>query len=180
MEIGKRSMKDLLVGNQQFIVPIYQRTYDWDNDHCKQLYDDIVHAGQNNATSTHFMGAITYYTLPEPIPDVSRHELIDGQQRITTLLLLLVALKHELGDQIQKPAQIDQLLYNIAESKDSDRYIKIKLNQKDNDAFEEIIKTQKTDRSGSIRANYERLCKWVSRDKKSDAFNVIWRNCSRA
>lgn len=179
MDIGKRSLKDLLVGNQQFIVPIYQRTYDWDYNHCRQLYDDIVHAGQNNTISTHFMGAITYYTLPEPIPDVWRHELIDGQQRITTLLLLLVALKHELGDQIQRPGRIDQLLYNTAESKDSDRYLKIKLNQKDNDVFEEIIKMQKTDRSGSIRANYERLCKWVSQDKMSDKFNVIWRGIQK-
>ena len=128
---------------------------------------------------THFLGAITSYTPPEPIPNVCRHQLIDGQQRITTLMLLLAALRRELNDQIDQPELIDQLLYNFVEPKDSDRYLKIKLDMEDNDAFEEIIKNGQTDHSGNIRANYNRFCKWLSQDSTSGRFSVIWRGIQK-
>lgn len=156
-------------------MPIYQRTYDWGEDHCRQLYQDIVHAGQSDDDPTYFMGAITYYTQQESIPNVSRHQLIDGQQRITTLMLLLAALKRELSNQIQQPIVIDQILYNSVEPKNSDRYLKMKLNREDNVAFEEIIKNGQTDRSGNISANYDRFCKWLLQDKTPDSFRIIWR-----
>ena len=179
MEAREGDLRGLLVGNLQFIVPIYQRTYDWDVEHCKQLYDDIVQAGLSDSDSSHFMGAITYYTPKEAIPNTSRHQLIDGQQRITTFMLFLVALRHKLGDQIPQPILIEQMLYNAVESEGSDRYLKIKLTQEDNEAFEEILRKGNTTCSGNIRTNYEHFCKWILQDKVSDSFNVLWRGIQK-
>lgn len=179
MEAREGHLRALLVGNLQFLVPIYQRTYDWNVEHCKQLYDDIVQAGLSDSDLSHFMGAITYYTPKEPIGNTSRHQLIDGQQRITTFMLLLVALRHELRDQIEQPILIEQILYNAVEPEGSDRYLKIKLTQEDNVAFEEILKNENTTHNGNIRTNYEHFCKWLSQDKLSNNFDVFWKGIQK-
>ena len=178
MEAHESRLIDLLAGNHQFIVPIYQRTYNWNKKHCRQLYDDIVQAGLSNNDSTHFLGAITFYTPKQPIVNTRRHHLIDGQQRITTFMLLLAALKRKLRDQIPQPTPINQL-YNTVELEDSDEYLKMKLAQDDNSAFEEILKNGQTTRSGTIRANYELFCKWVSEDRSSNNFKVIWKGIQK-
>ena len=179
MQAHESQLRDLLAGNHQFNVPIYQRTYDWDREHCKQLYDDIIQAGLSDSDSTHFLGAITYYTPKQAIANISHHQLIDGQQRITTFMLLLAALKRELHDQIPQPTLIDQILYNSVESTDSDGYLKMKLTQDDNDAFVEILKNGHTARSGNIRTNYEYFCKWVSQNQSSNNFDVIWKGVQK-
>jgi uncharacterized protein with ParB-like and HNH nuclease domain len=84
----------------QFVIPVYQRNYDWEsgsnNSQCKQLLDDILHIGQNDNKTSHFIGSIVYIH-----DDVYHHAstktltIIDGQQRITTLTLLLSALHHK-------------------------------------------------------------------------------------
>ena len=178
MEAHESRLIDLLAGSHQFVVPIYQRTYDWDKEHCRQLYDDIVQVGLGDSDSTHFLGAITFYTPKQPIVDTRQHHLIDGQQRITTFMLLLAALKRELRDQIPQPTPINQL-YNTVEPKYSDKYLKMKLTQDDNRAFEEILKHGQTTRSGSIRTNYELFCKWVSKDHPSNNFNIIWKGIQK-
>lgn len=179
MQAHESHLRDLLAGNHQFNVPIYQRTYDWDKEHCKQLYDDIIHAGLIDSDSTHFLGAIIYYTPRQAIANISHHQLIDGQQRITTFMLLLAALKRELNDQISQQTLINQILYNTVESRDSDGYLKMKLSQDDNDAFEEILKNGHTARSGNIRTNYEYFCKWISQSQPSNNFDVIWKGVQK-
>lgn len=180
MEARESHLRELLAGNLQFTVPIYQRTYDWGKEHCRQLYDDVVQAGRSDSDPAHFMGAITYYTPKQAIANINRHQLIDGQQRITTFMLLLVALKRELHDQIEQPPKlIDQILYNDIESKDSNKYLKMKLTQKDNSTFEEILKNGHTTRSGSIRTNYELFCKWISQDRTPNSFDVIWKGIQK-
>ena len=57
MDADGRPFKSLLESSNQLQIPIYQRTYDWGNQHCKQLYDDVVEAGRSN--KFHCMGAIT-------------------------------------------------------------------------------------------------------------------------
>lgn len=177
MEAHKSRLIDLLAGNHQFIVPIYQRTYNWDKEHCRQLYDDIVQAGLSDSDSTHFLGAITFYTPTQPYVGTRRHQLIDGQQRITTFMLLLAALNRELRDQIPQPTPINQWCNTV--DSDSDEYLKMKLSQDDNSVFEEILKNGQTTRSGTVRANYELFCKWVLEDQPSNNFKVIWKGIQK-
>ena len=80
----------LLQGEKQFRIPIYQRTYDWETENCQQLLDDIIKVANDENRPTHFFGSIVYVE-PEITPqtDVDQLLVIDGQQRLTTIALLL-------------------------------------------------------------------------------------------
>src|SRR4051794_35480831 len=81
----------------QFVIPIYQRTYSWTEKQCRQLWADIVRAALDDTVPTHFLGSIVY--IHESILHVSsvpQLVVIDGQQRLTTVSLLLIALRQHL------------------------------------------------------------------------------------
>ena len=82
----------------QFIIPMYQRPYSWDIKHCKQLLSDIKEIGAKNISNyrdniTHFLGTIVYVGEPSSPMQMKQYIIIDGQQRITTVTLLLIALR---------------------------------------------------------------------------------------
>lgn len=81
----------------QFVIPIYQRKYSWQRKHCAQLWDDILMAGRDNQPGGHFVGSIVYVADEDAFD--SPLLVIDGQQRLTTLTLLIVALSHAIGEQ---------------------------------------------------------------------------------
>lgn len=92
MDAGKKILLDLLTGSLRFVVPVYQRRYSWGETQCRQLWADIVTAGRN-PDRTHFTGSIVWMQDGGIGPDgVSRCQLIDGQQRLTSVTLLLIAL----------------------------------------------------------------------------------------
>lgn len=86
----------LLQGAKQFIIPIFQRTYSWEVSHCEQLWNDILRVGSQTALDSHFIGSAVYIPEQDTSAAISRWLVIDGQQRITTLTLLLLALKRRL------------------------------------------------------------------------------------
>ena len=78
----------------QFVIPVYQRNYDWTTAQCKQLLDDII-AVESDNRGTHFIGSIVYiHDGIYSASDVNELVIIDGQQRLTTLSILNVALYH--------------------------------------------------------------------------------------
>ena len=92
MDAGKKILLDLLTGSLRFVVPVYQRRYSWDEVQCRQLWADIVTAGRH-PERMHFTGSIVWMQEGGIGPDgVSRCLLIDGQQRLTSVTLLLIAL----------------------------------------------------------------------------------------
>jgi uncharacterized protein with ParB-like and HNH nuclease domain/predicted transport protein len=76
----------------QFFVPIYQRSYSWENEQCERLWKDIVDM-QKNHKAGHFIGSIVDIIEQGMPGTVKKYMLIDGQQRITTIMLLLIALR---------------------------------------------------------------------------------------
>jgi uncharacterized protein with ParB-like and HNH nuclease domain len=99
MKANEAGFLDFLKGAFQFSIPIYQRTYSWTEKECRQLWDDIVRAGGNDKITVHFVGSIVY--IEEALPTVTRRVpllVIDGQQRLTTLTLLIAALAKAVGD----------------------------------------------------------------------------------
>ena len=83
----------------QFVIPIYQRMYSWTEKECRQLWEDIIRSGSNDDISVHFIGSIVY--IEEGLSQVSHQApllVIDGQQRLTTVSLILAALASALGD----------------------------------------------------------------------------------
>jgi uncharacterized protein with ParB-like and HNH nuclease domain len=77
--------------DKSFVIPVYQRNYDWNKANCKQLFSDLVDVVENKSKS-HFFGSIVYLYNDETEEDGQEFIIIDGQQRITTLTLLLMAL----------------------------------------------------------------------------------------
>ena len=89
---------DLLDGAKQFIVPIFQRDYDWGTKHCKQLWDDVLRVGKDAQAKWHFLGSVVYVAAEDNAAGISRWLVIDGQQRLATLTLLLIALRNQIKD----------------------------------------------------------------------------------
>lgn len=86
----------LIQGAKQFIIPIFQRTYSWEQSHCEQLWNDIIRVGGHEELDSHFIGSAVYIPEQETSAAISRWLVIDGQQRITTISLLLLAFMRRL------------------------------------------------------------------------------------
>ena len=99
MKATEAKLLTFLRNSPQFIIPIYQRTYSWEEPECRQLWDDILRSGTDEAISAHFVGSIVY--IEKGLYQVTNQSsllVIDGQQRLTTITLLLEALARKLGD----------------------------------------------------------------------------------
>lgn len=105
-----RVLGELIETNKrQFVIPVYQRNYDWGKQHCKKLYDDIISVYELDRF--HFIGSIVYVDQGEE-NKIYRYLIIDGQQRITTLFLLLKALLDSTEDKNLKK-EFEDILFNI-------------------------------------------------------------------
>ncbi|GAC1634465.1 MAG: DUF262 and DUF1524 domain-containing protein [Ktedonobacteraceae bacterium] len=99
MKATQSQFLPFLEGKKQFIIPIYQRTYSWTREQCTQLWNDVVSAATNQAIKGHFIGSIVYiHDGIFSIAAVPQFLVIDGQQRLTTLSLLLLALAQAAQD----------------------------------------------------------------------------------
>ena len=98
MKATEAKLLDFLKKSPQFVIPIYQRTYSWTDKECRQLWDDIVRTGGDDRIVVHFVGSIVY--IDKADSNVTTWEpllVIDGQQRLTTVTLLIAALANALG-----------------------------------------------------------------------------------
>lgn len=91
---AQKLIKYLDGASKRFIIPVYQRNYDWKMEHCKQLYDDLVKIIRQNRKS-HFFGSIV--SVQSESGTMEEFLIIDGQQRLTTISLLLLAIYHLLS-----------------------------------------------------------------------------------
>lgn len=104
MKANETKVEDFLSSNKtQFVIPVYQRNYDWSTSECKQLLDDILEVGNNKNFNVHFIGSIVY--VHDDVYTSSRIKeltIIDGQQRLTTITLIylvILGLAKELDDE---------------------------------------------------------------------------------
>ena len=140
---------------KRFIIPVYQRNYDWKIENCKQLFDDLVHVIRENQTS-HFFGSIVSYThLRDEVV------LIDGQQRITTVSLILVAMINALknGKMISTDDRLAEFLldtYVIDKYRKEERKVRLKPFRDDCDAFDRLIFNNEEDyiQDSKVTRNY--------------------------
>ncbi len=99
MKATEAKLLDLLKRSPQFVIPIYQRTYSWTEKECRQLWDDVVRTGGDDAIAVHFIGSIVY--IEAGLSQVTHQSpllVIDGQQRLTSVTLLIAALANSLGE----------------------------------------------------------------------------------
>src|SRR5665811_1863399 len=93
MKATETKLLEFLRKSPQFVIPIYQRNYCWTEKECRQLWDDVIRAGTDDRISVHFVGSIVYIDKADAtITNWEPLLVIDGQQRLTTVSLLLAAL----------------------------------------------------------------------------------------
>lgn len=143
LQAGETTLNKLLNTSRQFIVPIFQRNYSWQKSQYEQLWFDILCASKFKEKQNHFIGSIVYIDMGTPAGRPQQLLLIDGQQRLTTISILLCAIKDyvqkfNLETKLINLAKIkNQFLYNSDEI-DEDRY-KLLLNVQDKETYIKLI-----------------------------------------
>ena len=143
--------------DKHFVIPVFQRNYNWKKEHCEQLFNDIVDICKNNYR-THFLGSIVSVYNDDGFGQ--EYLIIDGQQRITTLSLLLLAI-HNLLDSKQISSNViikDKIKYEYLVNKYATKDYKIKLKsvKEDQKYFSNLINQEKIENmdSSNIVLNY--------------------------
>ncbi len=133
VKINESNLFKLLDGNKQFITPLHQKNYSSSEEQSQALWDDITNAAQNDNIKAHFIGSIIY--IQEGLYSMSscpKHMIIDGQQLLTTLMLLITALVNNIEenpDSINLNADEIREIYLINHHKKGDEHYKLILNE---------------------------------------------------
>ncbi|MGL2796423.1 DUF262 domain-containing protein, partial [Helicobacter pylori] len=164
MEAGATPLLKFIKDNQknQLVIPIYQRVYSWEKEQCKQLWDDIIKTGGNDQIKGHFIGSILY------VLDGITHSdntllTIDGQQRLTTITLLLTALRDHWSD---KRKEIEDH-YLINSDKDGDKRFRLILSDSDKDTLLSLVdkdRRKPSKPSSKIVENFKLFEEWISKN----------------
>ncbi|GAA9944706.1 hypothetical protein VN1204_12950 [Helicobacter pylori] len=175
MEANATTLLNFIGENQknQLVIPIYQRVYSWEKEQCEQLWDDIIKTGGNDQIEGHFIGSIVF--VQDGIYTTNHNELliIDGQQRLTTITLLLTALRNYLNDEdefLEKfSRQKIQNRYLINSDEKGDKKFKLILSEPDRDTLLSLIdkdRRKPSEPSSKIMENFKLFEEWVSNTNK--------------
>jgi uncharacterized protein with ParB-like and HNH nuclease domain len=155
MKASETMLQSIIEGVKQYLVPLFQRSYSWQEKQWKALWENLVELTEAERPRNHFLGSIVTMqtaSVPEGIP---KYLLIDGQQRLTTIFILLALLRDkaresgeaELADEIN-----DTLLVN--RYKKPDDYYRLLPTQADRETFKRVIRSEGDHGQGSIGAAY--------------------------
>ncbi|GAA9876202.1 DUF262 and DUF1524 domain-containing protein [Helicobacter pylori] len=149
--------------------------YSWKKEQCEQLWDDIIKIGGNDKANGHFIGSILY-VLDGNTPS-SPLLIIDGQQRLTTITLLFIALRNHLSDEVKRK-EIESYLINS--NKDGDKKFRLILSESDKDTLLSLIdknKRKPSEPSVKIVENFELFKKWIS--ENTDKLETIFKGLEK-
>ncbi|WP_187910234.1 DUF262 and DUF1524 domain-containing protein [Helicobacter pylori] len=177
MKAREATLLEFFEQNQtnQFVIPIYQRLYSWKKEQCEQLWDDIIKIGGNDKMNGHFIGSILY------VLDGNTHSspllIIDGQQRLTTITLLFIALRNHSSDEVKRKKMES---YLINSDKDGDKKFRLILSESDRDTLLSLIdkdRRKPSEPSVKIVENFELFEKWIS--KNTDKLETIFKGLEK-
>jgi uncharacterized protein with ParB-like and HNH nuclease domain len=157
MKANEKGLLRFLEGaDKQFIIPIYQRNYDWKKEHCEQLFNDLIDICKNNFRN-HFLGSIVSIYYDDG--DGQEYLVIDGQQRLTTISLLLLAIYNLIDSKkINTEFKKEQLKeeYLVNKYSHDDKKLRLKHIKDDNIAFEKIFTNREQEfiQDSNITKNY--------------------------
>ncbi len=166
----------------QFVIPIYQRLYSWKKEQCKQLWDDIIKTGGNDQIEGHFIGSILY-VLDGNTPS-SPLLIIDGQQRLTTITLLFIALRNHLSEEVEILKKFSrkkiQNRYLINSDEKGDKKFKLILSEPDRDTLLSLIdenRRKPSEPSLKIMENFKLFEEWIR--KNTDKLETIFKGLEK-
>lgn len=145
-----------------FIIPPFQRNYEWNFEQCDELFTDIINAYKNQ--KTHYLGNVVYYVGRNNGASYNEFILVDGQQRVTTILLLLCALRDSISD--QNVFESVNKRYLINDTGDNRFRVRLKQTAYDSQSFMAIIDGRPLeDDENNVAKNYHHFMELI---KKSD------------
>ncbi|MFA8030130.1 DUF262 domain-containing protein [Helicobacter pylori] len=178
MEADVTTLLKFMKDNQknQLVIPIYQRLYSWEKEQCKQLWDDIIKIGGDDKMNGHFIGSILY------VLDGIKHSdntllIIDGQQRLTTITLLLIALRDYLSDEVKRKKMES---YLINSGNDGDKKFRLILSESDKDTLLSLIdkdRRKPSEPSLKIVENFKLFEEWIR--KNTDKLETIFKGLEK-
>lgn len=143
MKATSANLLSIIKGPKQFIIPIYQRTYSWQLPQCEQLLNDILRVSKDGNMHGHFIGSIVYFQESiHTVSDVPKLLVIDGQQRLTSVSLLIMALAEFIRE---NEVEIDtnfiklQNYYLLNADEEGDLKYKLMLTRKDKDTLVNML-----------------------------------------
>ncbi|GAA9751501.1 DUF262 and DUF1524 domain-containing protein [Helicobacter pylori] len=161
----------------QFVIPIYQRVYSWEKEQCEQLWDDIIKIGGNDKMNMHFIGFILYVRVDDT--HSSPLLIIDGQQRLTTITLLFIALRNHSSDEVKrKEKEIESYLINSGN--DGDKKFRLILSESDKDTLLSLIdkdRRKPSEPSLKIVENFKLFEEWIR--KNTDKLETIFKGLEK-
>ncbi|CAJ99661.1 RloF like protein [Helicobacter acinonychis] len=170
--------------------------YSWEKEQCKQLWDDIIKAGENDKMNEHFIGSILF--VQKRACSMSGNELliIDGQQRLTTITLLLIALRNHLSEKVEISEKflptrienrdlIDYLIdiencYLTSMGKNGDKKFRLILSESDQDTLLSLIdenREKPSEPSVKIEQNFKLFQEWIN--KNTDKLKAIFKGLKK-
>lgn len=176
---NEKYLLELLSNNDvTFFIPPYQRNYEWEKEQCEVFLDDITRVTQNNKESKkseHFFGTVTYFQTETAFGQPNKLVLIDGQQRITTTMLFLVALRDVIDDKGLEQYIESKYLRNDNVSDDSEYKIKLKQVETDWKVYCDIIlskQLQEKSKNSAIYRNYAYFRNELKKLKEKENFTL--------
>ena len=169
MKATEAKLLDFLKKSPQFIIPIYQRTYSWTESECRQLWEDILRTGKDDQIHAHFVGSIVY--IEKGLYQVSSQSpllVIDGQQRLTTVSLILEALARAIPEGVEPvdgfSAKKLRNYYLLNPLEDGERGYKLLLTQTDKQTLLSLLEQKPfpADHSIRLKENFELFEKLVT------------------
>ncbi len=169
---------------KQFVIPIYQRVYSWEKEQCKQLWDDIIKTSGNDQIEGHFIGSIVF--VHDGIYTTNYNELliIDGQQRLTTITLLFIALRNHLSEEVEILEKFSRKKienrYLINSNKDGDKKFRLILSESDKDTLLSLIdkdRRKPSEPSSKIMENFKLFEEWIR--KNTDKLETIFKGLEK-
>jgi len=156
VKASETSLQAIIEGAKQYVVPLFQRTYSWEKKEWEMLWKDIEELGQEENPRGHFIGSIVTMpasSVPEGVP---KYLLIDGQQRLTTIFILLAALRDNAKQcgQSRLAAEITNTLL-VNPYLDGPDYHKLQPTQVDRASFHNIINEESNTNMGKIIGAYQ-------------------------
>lgn len=170
MEAVKSNVFLILDGKKQFVIPVYQRMYSWKREQCERLWSDIV-AMQTEMREGHFVGSIVNIGEKLQPTGVQKFMIIDGQQRLTTMTLLLIALR----DYAQAHPEVDMNAQEITDTLLVNRYAigedryKVYLTETDRETLMDLVQhlPPRDERKSRLLENYTFFAQQIAKKELS-------------
>jgi len=181
MKASSANFLTVIKGPKQFVIPIYQRTYSWQIAQCNKLFNDILRISKDASSPGHFIGSVVYFQESiHTVSDVPKLLVIDGQQRLTTITIMIAALAEFVRDnQVDIDTSYTKLqnYYLLNAEEEGDLRFKLLLTRRDKDSLINIIRGVPLGSDASLRIvdNFNFFKEKINTENSLDVYNGIMR-----